>query len=92
MSQHQSRQDKQRHMIENNQSTEIQIQQTRSDKYKYTIEIPPFQLSNVVNLSLVVLNQLREQECKCTQTDLQKAKYSISLYGKEKDHERKQTS
>jgi hypothetical protein len=79
-------------MIENNQSTSIQIHQTRTDKYIYTIEIPLFQLSNVVNLSLVVLNHLREQECKCTQTDLQKAKHSISLYGKEKDHERKQTS
>jgi len=80
-------------MIENNQSTSIQIHQTRTDKYIYAIEIPLFQLSNVVNLSLVVLNQLREQECKCTQTDLMKAKYSISLYGsKEKDHERKQTS
>ena len=49
-----------------------------------TKELPPFQLSNVVNLSLIVLNQFREQECKCTQTDLQKAKYTISLYGKKK--------
>lgn len=36
--------------------------------------VPSLQLSNIVNLGLIVLNNLRKQECKTTQTHLQRIK------------------
>lgn len=46
--------------------------ETESEDYKQHEDdpLPSFQFSNVINLCLIVLDKLRKQESKCTQTHL----------------------